>query len=354
MTMTAVAAGGSSTAAIDDAGRLWVSGLNTYGKFGLGDSFARHVFTVTALRDVVAVAVSAHHVVALDTHGVVHGAGRRRTGNRSVPLCDFTAIADGAVHISCGGGAISYVRVDGTVWLNNPHRCELTSHSRVDTVGDAVTISSHGTRHVIIDTHGTATVLHSGGVDDGVPQRHTQRVAVERPARFRSAVTSAAATLYVDDHGDVWAHPATSGHGDAPTARPVGLRAQRCALGHEHSLYVDDGTLVGLGANSRNQLGAPQRRSHTDPFDTASPLHVDIRAVDVACGNFHSVALDDTGELWVTGANNHGQLGSPGRTASGFTRVEAGTPTAALAAELGHTDSEIAYSYALADLAQHG
>ncbi len=85
------------------------------------------------------------------------------------------------------------------------------------------------------------------------------------------------------------------------------------AAGPFHSILLDArGTVVVWGRGNRGQLGAgvmmDARGVATRPQIIPSLSVVRIRSV--ACGAFHSVAVDDkTGGLWTWGSNEKGQLG---------------------------------------------
>ncbi|SCU79228.1 LAME_0A07822g1_1 [Lachancea meyersii CBS 8951] len=78
------------------------------------------------------------------------------------------------------------------------------------------------------------------------------------------------------------------------------------------------------GAKSRGQFGVPSL-SQFDPFPKCNKVY-DIELLNhntvgnggsartiekIACGNYHSLALDSVGEVYSFGLNTHGQLGQP-------------------------------------------
>ena len=86
-----------------------------------------------------------------------------------------------------------------------------------------------------------------------------------------------------------------------------GTKALAVAAGSRHSLAVDEtGRVWAWGDNSSGQLGL----GHTKPV-TGMALVTDlpVRASFIAAGAQHSMALLTDGTVWVWGANNLGQLG---------------------------------------------
>ncbi len=80
------------------------------------------------------------------------------------------------------------------------------------------------------------------------------------------------------------------------------------AAGGSHSLALkNDGTVWAWGANDGGQLGNGTNAG------AASPVQVKgfflVRAIAIAAGENHSLAVDGNGEVWAWGKNNSGQLG---------------------------------------------
>ncbi|XP_078670628.1 secretion-regulating guanine nucleotide exchange factor-like [Branchiostoma floridae x Branchiostoma belcheri] len=81
------------------------------------------------------------------------------------------------------------------------------------------------------------------------------------------------------------------------------------ACGWDFTLAVTEGgRFFSWGSNAFGQLGVPQVKGHS-----STPIHVQnlqgVRIVGVAAGLRHAVALDDTGYVWTWGAGKRGQLG---------------------------------------------
>lgn len=94
-------------------------------------------------------------------------------------------------------------------------------------------------------------------------------------------------------------------------------RVVRIAAGTGHSLAVTDtGLLYSWGRDDFGQLGLDARTSNgfvsvfePELVSAFSSGRAGQRAVDVACGAFHSLALDDRGQVWSWGAAGGACLG---------------------------------------------
>jgi alpha-tubulin suppressor-like RCC1 family protein len=82
------------------------------------------------------------------------------------------------------------------------------------------------------------------------------------------------------------------------------------AAGAHHSLAVkDDGTVWAWGGNAHGQLGDNTVKDHHTPVQVTTSSGLKSRVVDVAAGQYFSLALTEDGSVWAWGGNAHGQLG---------------------------------------------
>lgn len=108
------------------------------------------------------------------------------------------------------------------------------------------------------------------------------------------------------------------------------------AAGTQHSACITaHGTLHVTGANRRGQLGVGDlsgRLAWTPVLDLKC-----VRIAQVACGAAHTLALSGEGDLFVTGANDYGQLGLLNHTQHArFTKTLIG-PVKMIAAGTAHS-----------------
>jgi alpha-tubulin suppressor-like RCC1 family protein len=82
------------------------------------------------------------------------------------------------------------------------------------------------------------------------------------------------------------------------------------AAGAHHSLAVkDDGTVWAWGGNAHGQLGDNTVKDHHTPVQVTTSSGLKSRVVDVAAGQYFSLALTEDGSVWAWGGNSYGQLG---------------------------------------------
>ncbi|XP_041034419.1 RCC1 domain-containing protein 1-like isoform X1 [Carcharodon carcharias] len=93
------------------------------------------------------------------------------------------------------------------------------------------------------------------------------------------------------------------------------LRARKLALGSEHAILLSfDWTVYSWGSGRHGQLG------HGSVEDEAEPRIVEalhgLAMAEVAAGSWHSVSASVSGDLYVWGWNESGQLGLPTKSCS--------------------------------------
>ncbi|GMF48064.1 unnamed protein product [Phytophthora fragariaefolia] len=102
----------------------------------------------------------------------------------------------------------------------------------------------------------------------------------------------------------------------------------RVACGNNHTIALTSGGVYAWGSNMYGQLGLGAHSSPSDSY-TLEPALVCLPtdctpAVDIACGDSHSVILSEKGQVLTFGCNWEGQLGIDGTERSDkFTDIEA-------------------------------
>jgi alpha-tubulin suppressor-like RCC1 family protein len=87
----------------------------------------------------------------------------------------------------------------------------------------------------------------------------------------------------------------------------MGLRIQQIACGPYHALaLLSDGSLWAAG---RNQFGPLGDGTQDNRFGWVCVIPSGAGVVQVATGEYHSLALKSDGAVWATGNNYYGQLG---------------------------------------------
>jgi len=82
------------------------------------------------------------------------------------------------------------------------------------------------------------------------------------------------------------------------------------ACGHFHMLALqEDGGLWAWGFNEDGRLGIGSNKSQPKPVPILPILHATSKIVNITCGGSHSMALTDEGQLFTWGRGKEGQLG---------------------------------------------
>jgi alpha-tubulin suppressor-like RCC1 family protein len=82
------------------------------------------------------------------------------------------------------------------------------------------------------------------------------------------------------------------------------------AAGQHHSLALkSDGTVYAWGGNGYGQLGIYSNDDQTVPHQVHRPDEYLTGIIEVAAGDYFSLALRDDGTVWAWGRGNDGQLG---------------------------------------------
>ena len=98
-------------------------------------------------------------------------------------------------------------------------------------------------------------------------------------------------------------------------------RVANVACSYHHSLVIcSDGSAYSFGRNDSGQLGLGDYLDRKQPTLIES---IDTSARKAACGQFHSIMLNEVGEVLSCGKNDYGQLALTKRDVSHtFTKIE--------------------------------
>eukprot|EP00741_Cyanophora_paradoxa_P003473 tig00000711_g3373.t1 len=153
---------------------------------------------------------------------------------------------------------------------------------------------------------------------------------------LRAAACGCDHTVAVTENGDVYSwgrgDSGQLGHNDfrhlsVPRlllAPPLQRKSRMVACGTSHTLVLaDNGEVYAFGNNEQGQLGVGVGEARVK-----SPAHVEVLkgkgTRQIACGDLHSIALTTVGEVFAWGANDYGQLGHGGAQGEALPRrVEA-------------------------------
>jgi alpha-tubulin suppressor-like RCC1 family protein len=256
-----VASGHAHCLAISEDSKVWAWGHNEHGQLGLGH---RHEDKTTPT-----------HITLLDDHKVVMVSG----GNRHSAVLS----KDGKV-LTFGSSSYGQLGHGDHVTCTKPTDVRSLTHYVVDLV-------SCGAHHTV--AHTRTGILFVFGKNFFGEDQVPKGVFQFKPGRHSSS--------------------APSGSGDflLPIALPetdiIGEVAQICS-GSTHSLLMTKlGGVYSWGTNAHGQLG--QLNVQEQAYFRKISKFGKKKIVTIACGNEFSCALDESGQLWVWGRSDCGQLG---------------------------------------------
>ena len=291
MKFSKVAAGKSTSYAIDEEGNLWAWGYNGLGELGCGNNNKNFYGPVqvkagTRFKEIGAYESSCH---AIDEEGNLWAWGNRDIGNGS-ESSQYTPIQIKAgtkfKKISKGYGTFA-LEEDGTLWawgVNNAY-----------------------------GQLGTGTVTGT-----------LTPVKVQTNVKFKEIVAGGDNTLAIDEEGNLWGwglayalgiEGNTTSAGGAkfkiqtvPTKIKEGIKYKAIAEGSNHIVVIEDnGKLYTAGNNTYGQLG----NGTTTNSNNLTLISNEIRFSKVLSNGKgqYNLAIDETGKLYAWGRNSYGQLG---------------------------------------------
>lgn len=318
--VAAIAAGESHSLALLEDGTVWAWGDNSHGQ--LGDSWAEATATSPVqvvgldgtglLSDVTAISAGGDHSLALLSSGEVvawggNNAGQLGNGNggiaSGVPVQvtspDGSGVLGNVESLAAAADHSLAVRGDGTAWAWGRNDLGQLGDGNVGT-GSDVPVQ-------VVGVDGTG--LLTGVVEVAAGENHNL-------ARLSDG--SAVAWGY-NAYGELGDNNAGT-DSDVPV-RVLGTAGTgflddviAVAAGEYHSLAVlSDNTVRAWGADDAGQLG-----DNASPENSAVPVQVlgqggsGVLAgiIDVAAGEFHSVALHSDGTVWSFGHSGLGESGT--------------------------------------------
>lgn len=265
-----VEAGANNTSAIDDRGQLFTTGLNSYGSLGHGDKKDRSNLILIRSENAPLLAPFDHASPTL----------LQVIGNK-------------------------YFFPEAFSNFPNCSKFQLDRHGIHKLLLDSTTNSGH------------AFALLNGGIEDHISYSGEYFIAsgtVTGTARdgdypFYSG------EIYIDvsgDYGKVSAYSLDFGYAGGEELfhykNPHAGWAD-VSNGQQHTLAIREGKLYSFGNNTFGQLGNGDRTNKNTPTLIEIPNEEQTVFTKSVAGNYHSLAIDTSGNAWSFGQNDHGQLG---------------------------------------------
>ncbi|RQM23718.1 hypothetical protein B5M09_003914 [Aphanomyces astaci] len=352
----------------EDEREVWSCGQNSYGELSHGDTAPRKSFDrVEALqgKGIVHVCAGNEHTIAVSADGSVYTCGYNDNGQcghgvttRLPAMTELTKWPDASfernvsqIHAYNGCEHTVVVAHDGSVAsFGYNYRGQLghgttTSESLPKRIRglDArrVTLVSCSYYHTMLScaatmsSGGSVADVYSFGRNDygqlGLNDTLDRRVPTLVDAlsnipllalacgQYHSAVATADNKVLVcgkNDYGQLGLDglenqlvPVAIGSGRLDNETVVDVRC-----GYYHTIVLcRRGRVFGFGRNDYGQLGIGDAGVHVNQRIATPTLLTDLEGkevVRIACGCYHTVAVAESGMLYVFGRNNHGQLGT--------------------------------------------
>jgi len=344
-----VSAGAVHSLAVGSDGRVYAWGANEYGQLGIGRSggYSTTPEPVQLPAGVSARSVSASgHSLAVDSDGYVYAWGDNSNGQLGIGRSGGYSTTPELVQLPAGVSARSVaagyfhslaVGSDGMLyaWGDNfggelgIGRSGGYSTTPAPVVGLSESVRARavfagGHHGLALGRDGTLYTWganESGQLGDGTTTNRSTPVSATLPAGVRVVSVAAGGrhTLALGADGALyawgWNHDGQLGDGTTITrtarvslALPMGTRAVAIAAGGRHSLALGaTGALYAWGANESGELGDGTTMERTRPISVTLPPGV--RFIALSAGLTHSLALGGDGRVYAWGDNGHGQLG---------------------------------------------
>jgi alpha-tubulin suppressor-like RCC1 family protein len=173
-------------------------------------------------------------------------------------------------------------------------------------------VAARGPRTLLVDSNGKVWLVGAKYTPPSAPNFDTLLIQGS-PIQQVAAGDNHGLGLGTDNMVYYWGSDTTSNNW-AEIKRPPKMVKIAAGAKHDLSLSGSAQTVYSWGDNSRGQLG---RSTGSDPSDS-NPTELTAPAgmadpadpiVDIACGDYHSLAVTKSGHVYAWGDNTFGQLG---------------------------------------------
>jgi alpha-tubulin suppressor-like RCC1 family protein len=232
---------------------------------------------------------------------------------------------------SCGDGHVATIKTDGTLWtwgintygqLGDSLTFSKSTPAQTTAGGTNWKQSACGTYHTAaIKTDGTLWLWGSnfyGEIGNNTINNYASPIQTTAfGSNWKQVTCGNSLTAAIKADGTLWTWGLNSSgqlgdNGIVKKSSPVqttafGSNWKQVSCGGQHIAAIKtDGTLWTWGYNLYGQLGNNTITNNSSPIQT---IAYGTNWKQVACGNFHTVAIKTDGTLWTWGYNTHGELG---------------------------------------------
>ena len=326
--MKVVSAGCNWTLGLDKSGNLWTLGNNSHGELGDGTKNIRKA-PVLIKKNTKFVQISAGDYIglAIDELGNLWAWGLN-IGTSPVQIGNGTKFTQ----ISAGNDHCLAIDELGNLWAFGKNEYGQLGNGKQDKYWNwGITQIKEGTKFTkisagsgcshAIDELGNLWAWGANGsgiLGDGTEATRTSPVQIKEGTKFKE-ISSSGHCLAIDELGNLWAWGVSDqgqvGNGayglyrkvTSPVQIKEGTKFKKISTGVYHSLAIDElGNLWAWGRNdSYVSLGDGTKEDRRTPVQ----IKEGTKFTQISAGCFHSFATDELGNLWAWGKNDYGQLG---------------------------------------------
>ncbi len=323
----------NSTFGLKSDGNLYACGDNTGFQLGLGkDSSERRMFSKVKIDNVKYVSCGSKHSVAVTKDGFAYGAGTSNVGQlgviESTVYYEFTKLPiDDVKTVACGYDFTFVLKNDGTLYsagLNSSGQLGLGDTNNratftkvnIDSVKDVVTYNQSV---FIIKMDGTA---HACGLNSngqlGINSTLNKSVfnKIEGMDNVKQIACGSSHTILIKNDGTMYT-TGYNGVGQLGTGNNNNSivftlssinNVKYASCGNNHTMILKyDNTLFSTGQNNYGQLA----NANKDVASRNTFAKVNVENIkDIKCGSQFNFLINGSKEIFVSGCNLAGQLGS--------------------------------------------
>lgn len=329
---------GGQSMAIDSEGNLWTWGLNTDGQLGDGTNINQSApEQIESGTKFTTVSSGVAHSLAIDKDGYVWAWGANDYGelgsgttlNTNVPqqyIKDFKFKI-----VSAGWNHSMAIDENGYLWVwgcNSEGQLgdgtTVNKYSPIQIKSDTKfkTISAGSSTSFAIDETGNLWAWGAniwGLLGDGTTVGKNQPIIIKPGTKFQSISSGYAKSLAIDQSGNLWNWG--NGIGTSPVKIISATQFINVSAASFHCLAIDiAGNLWAWGDNiNEGLLGDGSGLSQTNPVK----INVGVKYKSISAAYEHSLAVDESGNIWAWGRNQSGQIGiNSFPTKSSFVKIK--------------------------------
>ena len=314
----------TSTMIVTSTGQVHVWGANNTGQLGndtkIDSQIPINISTIATgsiynggnIKTIVAIAAGQYNALAIDSNGQIHGWGQITITQSQIPI-NISTIASGSIY---NGGAIKTIVAIASGYV---HMLVIDSAGQIHAWGQ----NNNGQL-------GNNTLLGNSGTTQTVPINISTIITSSIYNKKIVAITCGESyTLVIDSTGQIhaWGNNTYGQLGNntllgnngtsqtIPIAVTLGSISGKTIVaitaGRYHTIALDStGQMHAWGYNGQGEIGNNTYLTQKIPIAITLGSISGKIIVTIAAGNYHTLALDSTGQIHAWGNNSYGQLGN--------------------------------------------